>query len=416
MSDEPPILLSAVEERIYKVTLNRPAKRNALNREARAALLDALEESRDKASVIILAGAGGGMFCAGMDLNQLNTGGRADEDELNDSWRLVQEQIRRGICLHPVIASAQGYALGGGSTLINTCDLAVVAEDVQIGMPEIGFLLPGAGLGRPCSRRLSAKRAAWMVLTAKRIDGRTAVEWGMANVAVPAAQLEDATLELARHVAGFDAVALEWSKKALWQIPMHIGEWRAALEFGAYVNAVIGTPRTPCSHTAALENFIEGRPNPGQGAGIMTPVPAGAPLRVAEIARGVAGSVCGRLFAALGHDVVGSQGKGGDPARSRPPLNSGGTGLSFVALNADKRSVVADTADDVAALLDGADVLILDLTPVEAAALDLTPERLRASWPRLVVSWITAFGRDGDYSELPGDSLLAEAYSAASPP
>ena len=136
MSDEPPILLSAVEDRIYKVTLNRPAKRNALNREARAALLEALEESRDKASVIILTGAGG-TFCAGMDLNQLNTGGRADEDELNDSWRLVQEQIRR----HPaiVIASAQGYALGGGSTLINTCDLAVVAEDVQIGMPEIGF-------------------------------------------------------------------------------------------------------------------------------------------------------------------------------------------------------------------------------------------------------------------------------------
>ena len=142
----------------------------------------------------------------------------------------------------------------------------------------------------------------------------------------------------------------------------------------------------------------------------MSSVPAGAPLRVAEIARGVAGSVCGRLFAALGHDVVKCESKGGEPARSRPPLNSGGTGLSFVALNADKRSVVADTADDVAALLDGADVLILDLTPGEAAALDLTPERLRASWPRLVVSWITAFGRDGDYSELHGDSLLAEAY------
>jgi enoyl-CoA hydratase/carnithine racemase len=262
VSDEPPILLSAVEDRVYKVTLNRPAKRNALNREARAALLDALDETRDKASVIIMTGAGG-TFCAGMDLNQLNTGGRADEDELNDSWRLVQEQIRR----HPaiVIASAQGYALGGGSTLINTCDLAVVAEDVQIGMPEIGFgFYPGLA-GPAAQLRLSAKRAAWMVLTAKRIDGRTAVEWGMANVAVPAAELEDATLELARHVATFDPVALEWSKKALWQIPMHIGEWRAALEFGAYVNAEIHARSR--SHTAALENFIEGRPNPGQGAG-----------------------------------------------------------------------------------------------------------------------------------------------------
>jgi crotonobetainyl-CoA:carnitine CoA-transferase CaiB-like acyl-CoA transferase len=134
------------------------------------------------------------------------------------------------------------------------------------------------------------------------------------------------------------------------------------------------------------------------------------PLRVVEIARDVAGSVCGRLFAALGHDVVKCEAKGGDPARHQPPLNSGGTGLSFVALNADKQSVTADSADDIAALLDGADVLILDLTPAAAAALDLSPERLRASWPRLVVSWITAFGRDGDYSELRGDSMLAESY------
>ena len=262
MSDEPPVLLSAVEDRIYKVTLNRPAKRNALNREARTALLEALDESCGKASVIILAGAGG-TFCAGMDLNQLNTGERADEDELNDSWRLVQERIRRHSAI--VIASAQGYALGGGSTLINTCDLAVVAEDVQIGMPEIGFgFYPGLA-GPAAQLRLSAKRAAWMVPPAAAGGGRTAVGGGMATPAVPAAGLEEATLELARHIARFDAVALEWSKKALWQIPMHISEWRAALEFGAYVNAEIHA--RSWSHTDALGNFIEGRPNPGQGAG-----------------------------------------------------------------------------------------------------------------------------------------------------
>lgn len=255
-----PVLVTRVGERIRRITLNRPHKRNALDRAARQALRDALEECRD-ASVIVLTGAGG-TFCAGMDLSQLATKSRADEDELNQSWRTVQEDIRH----HPaiVIASVAGYALGGGATLINTCDLAVVAEDAQIGTPEIGFgFYPGLA-GPAAQLRLSAKRAAWMVLTAERIDGRTAEQWGMANLAVPAAELDRRTAELAERVAGFDPVALEWSKKALWQIPMHIGEWGAALEFGAYVNAEIHS-RTR-SHEDALDGFLGGVRHPGQGA------------------------------------------------------------------------------------------------------------------------------------------------------
>lgn len=258
--DDPAVLLTQNEARIWTITLNRPARRNALDREARLALLEAIETCRGEASVVVLTGAGG-TFTSGMDLNQLANGDPADEDELNETWRLVQEQIRR----HPAIfiASAAGYALGGGSTLINVCDLAVVADDVQIGTPEIGFgFYPGLA-GPAASLRLSAKRAAWMILTAKRIDGPTAVEWGMANLSVPAEELEAATLAVARHVAQFDPTALEWSKKALWQVPMHIGEWRAALEFGAYVNAEIHA-RTD-SHKEALRNFTSGIPNPGQG-------------------------------------------------------------------------------------------------------------------------------------------------------
>ncbi len=255
-----PVLVDRPEPRIARITLNRPHKRNALDSAARQGLLDALAETRDS-SVVVLTGAGK-TFCAGMDLSQLATRTKADEDELNDTWRTVQETIRR----HPavVIASVAGYALGGGATLINVCDLAVVAENAQIGTPEIGFgYYPGLA-GPAVQLRVSAKRAAWMVLTAERIDGRTAVEWGMANEAVPVDRLAERTLEIARRLAGFEPVALEWSKKALWQIPMQISEWRAALEFGAYVNAEIHS-RT-ASHHEALDSFLAGRPNPGQGA------------------------------------------------------------------------------------------------------------------------------------------------------
>jgi enoyl-CoA hydratase/carnithine racemase len=259
--DAPSVLVSAAGEGIVRITLNRPGKRNALDTEARQALIAALDAARATAKVIILSGAGD-TFCAGMDLNQLAGGGTDQEDELNASWLRVQEDIRH----HPaiVIAAARGYALGGGSTLINASDLAVVAEDAQIGMPEIGFgFYPGLA-GPAAQLRLAPKRAAWMILTAKRIDGRTAVDWGMANLAVGADEVDGAALELARHIARFDAVALEWSKKALWHIPMHVNEWRTALEFGAYTNAQIHA-RTD-SHRQGLENFTSGRPNPGQGA------------------------------------------------------------------------------------------------------------------------------------------------------
>ena len=258
--EEASILVTRIDERILKITLNRPHKRNAVDAEARQLLLAALRDSHGKASVIILTGAGR-TFCSGMDLTQLTTGEADDNDELNRSWNLVQDEIRR----HPaiVIASAEGYALGGGSTLINVCDLAVLAENVQIGIPELGFgYYPGLA-GPAAQLRLTSKRAAWMILTAKRISGVTAVEWGMANLAVPADDLESETLELARHVSQFDPTALEYTKKALWTIPMQISEWRAALEHGAFVNAEIHS-RTQ-SHEGALKNFIEGVPNPGQG-------------------------------------------------------------------------------------------------------------------------------------------------------
>lgn len=257
---EPTILVTDLDDGIVRITLNRPEKRNALNPQARQALIDALRGTHGKAKVLIIDGAGG-TFCSGMDLSQVKDAAQDAQDDLNKSWLQAQEEIRH----HPaiIIASAQGYALGGGSTLINACDLAVLAKDTQIGMPEIGFgFYPGLA-GPAAQLRLSSKRAAWMILTAKRIDGQTAVDWGMANLAVDAADLETETMALARHVAQFDAVALEWCKKALWQIPMHINEWRTALEFGTYTNAQIHA-RTD-SHRQALQNFAAGTPNPGQG-------------------------------------------------------------------------------------------------------------------------------------------------------
>lgn len=128
-------------------------------------------------------------------------------------------------------------------------------------------------------------------------------------------------------------------------------------------------------------------------------------LRVVEFTRSVAGAVCGRLFAGLGHEVTLCEPSPGHPLRARE--------FTFTATAAGKRSVVCDPAHDAAAweaLLSTADVLVHDLNPSQAEKLGLTPERLAQQHPRLVTVSITPFGRDGELAEMPGDSLLAEAY------
>ncbi len=137
-------------------------------------------------------------------------------------------------------------------------------------------------------------------------------------------------------------------------------------------------------------------------------------LRVVEIGLGLGGAVCGRLFAGLGHDVVRCEPSGGDPLRRQQPFNRDGEGLAFVALNADKQSAVLGGSEparqDVAELLADADVAIVSTPESELADLGLTREHVRDQWPGLVAVWITGFGPSGPYADLPGDSLLAEAY------
>jgi enoyl-CoA hydratase/carnithine racemase len=260
------ILLEFLGEGVARITLNRPEQRNAMNRDARAALIDSLDACRNAdpaVRVIVLTGSGSA-FCAGIDLKEAAGKEREPDtaEERRISWRAVQEEIAR----HPaiVVAAVNGFALGGGTTLINVADLALAAEDAQIGMPEIGFGMYPALAGPSTQLRLNRKHAAWLVLTAERIDGRTAQRWGLVNQAVPAEQLAGAALALAHKVASYDAVALQWAKKALWEIPAQTSDWSRALEYGEEVNGQIRA-RTAASRDG-LNAFAAGRRNPGQGS------------------------------------------------------------------------------------------------------------------------------------------------------
>jgi enoyl-CoA hydratase/carnithine racemase len=223
------------------LTLNRPEKRNAMSDAAQDLLKQLLRDTVGRFSAIVLTGAGTA-FCSGIDLKERrerleNGTTRPEYSRQGHSWIETIEAIRT----HPAvfIAAVNGHALGGGVSLINVCDLAIAAETAQIGMPEITFASYPTVAGPSTQLRLLRKHASWMILTGKPIDGITAAKWGLVNKAVPADQLMAEACALADQVGKFNPVTLDWSKKALDEIPGHVSDWTAALEYGRSVTSVI---------------------------------------------------------------------------------------------------------------------------------------------------------------------------------
>ena len=246
------------------VTLNRPEKRNAMSSAAQAELVAALADAKADCRVIVLTGAGDVSFCAGVDLSEQRemTGSGTPQRQYawgSNSWFETQEAILR----HPAvfIAAVNGFALGGGLTLVHNCEIAIASEKAQFGMPEIGFgSFPGLA-GPATIHRLLPKHAAYMILTAKRFDAHTAERWGIVNEVVPPDELLPRAEELARHIAQFDPIVLDFSKKALREVPNL--DWSRGIEYGLWTGTQIRAQTSAAAQ--GVGRFLSGQPNPGQG-------------------------------------------------------------------------------------------------------------------------------------------------------
>lgn len=224
------------------ITLNRPEKRNAMSTAAQLALQDALRACVGRFPAVVLTGTGSA-FCSGIDLKERREKLEHGEEmpmeysRQGHSWIETVEMIRK----HPsvFIAAVNGYALGGGVSLINVCDLAIAADEAEIGMPEITFASYPTVAGPSTQLRILRKHASWLILTGKRIDGRTAARWGLVNTSVPPEKLMEEARAAAAHIAQFNPITLDWTKKALDDIPSHVSDWTAALEYGRGVTSVI---------------------------------------------------------------------------------------------------------------------------------------------------------------------------------
>jgi enoyl-CoA hydratase/carnithine racemase len=207
-------ILYGVQERVATITLNRPAKRNALGLNTVSELCHALERAAedDDVRVIVLTGAGK-IFCAGGDLSQMGAGGESGSVPRRSFVDLNKAFTKLG---KPTIASVNGHALAGGLGLVVACDLALAADHAKFGTPEINVGIWPMMIMANIFRNVGRKDGMRLILTGERVDAAEARRIGLINEAIPAADLEQRTLELARTLSQKSPVAMRLGLNAFY--------------------------------------------------------------------------------------------------------------------------------------------------------------------------------------------------------
>jgi enoyl-CoA hydratase len=202
-------LLTEDRGAVRRLTVNRPDKLNALNRETLAELHSAFAQAAlDEAiRVVVLRGAGGKAFVAGADIAEL---AQQTPVQARDTSRFGQQLMSRIEQLgKPVLAEIGGYCLGGGMELAMACHLRIAGEKARFGQPEVNLgLIPGFG-GTQRLLRLAGRNAALeLCLTGNQIDAQRAYALGIVSRVVANDALEAETLALAEQLAALAPQAL----------------------------------------------------------------------------------------------------------------------------------------------------------------------------------------------------------------
>ncbi|NOX83812.1 MAG: hypothetical protein GXP06_12680 [Alphaproteobacteria bacterium] len=194
------------------ITLNRPDKLNAFNRQMRLDLMDAtLRASADAdIRVVVITGAGRG-FCAGADISVVNDKYNV-EDILNTEYGAFLNAI--ATMPKPVIAAINGPAAGIGMTLALTCDLRVMGEDAYLmsAFANIG-LVPDGGLSFLLTQQIGYARAYQLAIEAEKIDAVRALDWGLVNRTVAGADLLENALGWAQSLTQRAPIAMALTKR-----------------------------------------------------------------------------------------------------------------------------------------------------------------------------------------------------------
>ena len=229
-----------VDDRIARITFNRPEQGNAITADTPVELADAVERADvdRRVHVMLVSGRGKG-FCGGYDLGVFAEGDMGASDGGSDSvldaavqlanhdpsstWDpmvdyQMMSRFNRGYAslLHankPTIAKLHGFAVAGGTDIALHCDQIICSDDVRIGYPPTRVWgVPATGLW---AHRIGDQRAKRLLLTGDLITGKQAVEWGLAIESCPAEELDERAEALARRIARMPVNQLIMVKLAL---------------------------------------------------------------------------------------------------------------------------------------------------------------------------------------------------------
>jgi enoyl-CoA hydratase len=183
-------LLTSIEKSILIITINRPDKMNALNRDVFNELdgvLDDVYKNSDIKSVII-TGAGNKAFVAGADISEFQNLELSKATDLARRGQQVFDKIEN--CPKPIIAAVNGFALGGGCELALACHFIYASENAKFGQPEVNLgLMPGYGGTQRLTQLIGRNRAMELLMSGNMITAKEAMDYGLVNNVVAQEEL-----------------------------------------------------------------------------------------------------------------------------------------------------------------------------------------------------------------------------------
>jgi len=183
-------LTTSLENSVLTITVNRPEKLNALNKDVFADLNSVVDEVQNNSWIksAIITGAGTKAFIAGADIAELSSLTTENARALAEHGQAIFFKIEQS--KKPIIAAVNGFALGGGCELAMACHFRVASENAKFGQPEVNLgLTPGYGGTQRLTQLIGKGRAIELLITGKMIDATIALQYGLVNYVVPAEEL-----------------------------------------------------------------------------------------------------------------------------------------------------------------------------------------------------------------------------------
>jgi methylglutaconyl-CoA hydratase len=247
-------ILYRSENKVARITLNRPEKRNALNRDTIGELQTVFSEAAvdGEINAVVLNGAGVD-FCSGADLSALKVTSELsvlenlkDAGQMGSLFRAMRELPK------PIVAAVHGRALAGGCGLATACDIVLAAESAQFGYPEVNIGFIPAMVMAILRRSVSEKTAFEMIATGAIVSAPRAFELGLVQQVFDDSEFETRSIAYAEKLASKPASAVMLSKRLLYH--MDGMSFDAALEAGVQANAIA---RMTDECRAGIQQFLD---------------------------------------------------------------------------------------------------------------------------------------------------------------